>query len=95
MLQAVVSYTLLPLLDLAWKGLLPISHHFQKAETFTLRKISLKTDSKRYMSVLDAELGSLKLKPVRECFPLRTESQFQYNTSYLSAFSTGRIIHLQ
>jgi hypothetical protein len=32
-----------------------------------------------------------KLKPVRECAPLKTDFEFQKNTSYLSVFSSGRI----
>jgi hypothetical protein len=37
--------------ELSWsvKGILPISHCFQEAETFTLRKISLNADCKQHM----------------------------------------------
>jgi hypothetical protein len=41
--------------------------------------------------MLEAELGSYKLDPVRESSPLRTKFEFQKNTYYLSA--SGRIIH--
>jgi hypothetical protein len=44
--------------------------------------------------VHEAELGSEKLEPVRECSPWRNKLEFQKNASYLSAFSSGRIIHL-
>jgi hypothetical protein len=44
--------------------------------------------------VHEAELGSEKLEPVRECSPLGTNFEFPKNTSYLSGFLSGRIIHL-
>jgi hypothetical protein len=44
--------------EFAVKGILPINHHFQVAETLTLRKISLNADSKKRMSVLEEELAS-------------------------------------
>jgi hypothetical protein len=93
-LQCLTHYSLWEL-SLAVKRILPISHHFQVAETFTLRNIILNADCKRHMWELKGELGIWNLVQVREWSPLRTKLIFTRILPTCQCFQVGEFLTLQ